>query len=125
MKDTGAWIFQTWAAAVISAMTSLYGIWVLKDQNNQNFLLMIMGFFFCVFAAITLQKMIRDNQEKAQDTASYRITTWSAFVISLTLTGYCLRSVELEHWHRAQLITSFLFVISSVFVLTKTLRDNA
>lgn len=121
MRDTGAWIFQTWMAVILSSGTSLYGIVGLRDQN---FLMMIMAFFFCVFAAISLQKMIRDNRDEDRDTTAYRMSSWGAFIISIGLTAYCLKSTELEHWHRMQLITSFLFVISSVFVLSKTIRDQ-
>jgi hypothetical protein len=121
MRDISAWIFQTWAAVILSSGASLYGIIGLKDQN---FLMMTMAFFFCVFAAISLQKMIRDNRDEDRDTTAYRMSSWSAFFVSSGLTTYCLKTTELEHWHRMQLITSFLFVISSVFVLSKTIRDQ-
>lgn len=52
------------------------------------------------------------------------MVSWGPFVIPMRCTTYCIQTVELEHWHRAQLITSFLFVISSAFVLAKTLRDH-
>jgi hypothetical protein len=52
------------------------------------------------------------------------MVSWGHFVIPMGCTTYCIQKVELEHWHRAQLITSFLFVISSVFVLATNLRDH-
>ena len=121
MKDSGAWIFQTWVAVICSSFTSLYGILKLTGQQQ---LLMLMSFFFCISAAVSLQKMIRDNQREERDTTAYRMISWGSFLVSIFFTGYCIREVELEHWHRSQLITSFLFVISSVFVLSKTIRDN-
>ncbi|MBM4291545.1 MAG: hypothetical protein FJ138_08950 [Deltaproteobacteria bacterium] len=121
MKDTGAWIFQTWVAVILSASASLYGIFQLTGQNK---LLMLISFFFCVSAAVSLQKMIRDNQREERDTTAYRMISWGSFLVSMSFMVYCVREVELEHWHRSQLVTSFLFVISSVFVLSKTIRDN-
>ena len=68
MKDTNAWVFQTWVAAIISLIASVIGIMGLEGTN-----LKLMGacLFACIYVSITLQKVIRDNQAETKDTLAY------------------------------------------------------
>jgi hypothetical protein len=121
MKDTFAWIFQIYAAVAIAFASSLYGIWGLAGMH---FEMISICLFLAVYVAITLQKMIRDNQKEERDTLIYRAIPWIGLVFAFVFTWRSLKTLPIDHWHLAQIITSFLFVISSVFVLAKTIRDQ-
>jgi hypothetical protein len=123
MRDTNAWIFQVWSAAALSVFASLYGIF---ELSGINFKLMTACLFVCMYVSITLQKMIRDNQSGRPDTLSYKFVTWAGLAFALYFTWSSIRDLgEIDVWHRNYLIVTFLFVVSSVFVLTKTVRDQA
>jgi len=70
------------------------------------------------------KKMIRDNQKEEKDTLIYRAVPWVGLAFSFIFTWRSLKSLPIDHWHFIQLVTSFLFVVSSVFVLSKTIRDQ-
>ena len=61
-RDTDAWVFQSWAAFVLSFGTTLTGIvWLPVDNWTRGFL--AMGLLFTVSACFTLAKTVRDSHE--------------------------------------------------------------
>lgn len=64
-RDTDAWVFQSWAAFVLSFGTTLTGIvWLPVDNWTRGFL--AMGLLFTVNACFTLAKTVRDNHEASK-----------------------------------------------------------
>ena len=64
-RDTDAWIFQSWAAFVLSLGTTLAGIiWMPVDNWIRGFL--VMGLLFTVNACFTLAKTVRDTHEASK-----------------------------------------------------------
>lgn len=62
IKDTAAWIFQTWTAFLLSASASGIGIFYLPvDPWVRGF--MGIAMLFTVASSFTLAKTIRDNHE--------------------------------------------------------------
>ena len=61
-QDTGAWIFQVWAAFLISFTTTVFGILRLPVDNWMRGFLW-MGLTFTVTSAFALAKTVRDNHE--------------------------------------------------------------
>lgn len=62
LKDTSAWIFQVWAAFVISFVASLVGIAYLPLVLWAK-CFVALAYVFTVSSAFTLAKTIRDNHE--------------------------------------------------------------
>jgi hypothetical protein len=60
--DTAAWIFQVWAAFLISFTTTVFGILRLPVDNWMRGFLW-MGLSFTVTSAFALAKTLRDNHE--------------------------------------------------------------
>ena len=121
--DTQAWIMQVWVAFALSILMCVYGVWNLSSEGTDRALLAV-GFFFCLSAAFTLQKTIRDNRDEQVDTQMWVFQVWAAFAIAFLLTGWGLFRLNIAGWHKMFLIASALYLISSSFVLSKTIRDN-
>lgn len=122
-RDTGAWVFQVWASFAIAVFLAIYSIWNLPGEAEGRMLL-AMGFFFCLSSSFVLAKAIRDNQYKAVDTPMWRGQVWAAFIIATCLTGWALSRMPLAHDYVWFVVTSWLFLVSSTFTLTKTMRDK-
>jgi hypothetical protein len=59
------------------------------------------------------------------DTGSWKIMVWLGFGISLALSAWSIYRMEIDYWHKISIISSSLFLISSAFTLSKTIRDKA
>jgi hypothetical protein len=122
-RDSSAWVFQVWASFAIAVGLCVYGIWNLPGPPEGKMLL-AMGFFFCLSSSFVLAKAIRDNQYKAVDTPMWRGQVWAAFIIASCLTGWTLSRIKLDESYVMFLAASWLFLVSSTFTLTKTVRDG-
>ena len=60
--DTNAWIFQVWAAFVLSLGTTLVGVYFLPTGLWVK-TCMLLGVLFTVSSSFTLAKTVRDNHE--------------------------------------------------------------
>ena len=59
-----------------------------------------------------------------QDTTSWLVQSWAAFVISTAAMLYGIWELPAHDWARAFLGIAFLFSVSASFTLAKTLRDR-
>ena len=122
-QDTNAWIMQVWISFACAVVLCIYGVWALPSAGTDRALLAV-GFFFCLSASFTLQKTVRDNRDEQIDTQMWVFQVWAAFVIAFLLTGWGLFRLTIDGWHKAFLVGAALYLVSSSFVLAKTIRDN-
>lgn len=121
-KDTKAWKMQVWlsfGAAVILCGT---GLAYLPGQDLDR-AFMVMGYVFCMSTAFALAKFVRDNEVRKTDTPMWSLVVWGGFAFAMALTGWGLVRMEINPTYKAFLGVSWLFLISTVFTLAKTLRD--
>ena len=83
-KPTAAFVGASWTAMLIGAGAYLIGLW------NSTMLLNEKGFYFVVlllglFAAVSLQKSVRDKIENIKVTGIYIAICWASFAIALLL----------------------------------------
>jgi hypothetical protein len=121
--DTQAWIVQVWIAFAVSVLLCAIGLWNLPALGTGRAFLTI-GFLFCISSALSLAKTIRDNRDERVDTDMWIMQVWIAFGVAVTSTLWGLLSIDLDFWRKAYFFASALFLISSTFVLAKTIRDN-
>ncbi len=120
--DTRAWRLQVWvsfAAAVGLCTTGL--LWLPGADLDRAF--MVMGYLFCLSMAFTVAKTVRDNETRRVDTPLWSAVVWGGFGMAMALTGWGLWRMEINPSYKAYLGVCWLFLISSVFTLAKTLRD--
>ena len=121
-RDTGAWRMQVWISFGIAALVCGTGLaWLPGGDLDRAF--MVMGYFFCLSAALVLSKYVRDNTIAPADTPLWAMVVWGGFGLSMALTGWGLWRKEINPTWKAYLLVSWLYLISSAFTLAKTLRD--
>ncbi len=121
-RDTRAWRAQVWISFGIAASLCATGLaWLPGEDLDRAF--MVMGYVFCLCSAFVLAKTIRDNQEQRQDSPMWSNVAWAGFVLAMVLTAWGLWRMNIQPVWKSYLLVSWLFLISSVFTLAKTLRD--
>ena len=121
-RDTSAWRLQVWLSFGIAASLCAIGLsWLPGSDLDRAF--MVMGYVFCLSTAFALAKFIRDNQHRSVDTPMWKLVVWSGFFLAMALTGWGLWRMGIDPIWKAYLLVCWLFLISSVFTLAKTLRD--
>ena len=120
--DTKAWKAQVWISFAVAASLCAIGLAYLPGQDLDR-AFMVMGYGFCLSAAFAVAKYVRDNQARRVDTPMWGTVVWGGFALAMALTGWGLWRMEVNPTYKAFLGVSWMFLISSVFTLAKTLRD--
>lgn len=123
-RDTQGWMMQTYASFGLAFLLAAVSVLNLNGQGLERVLVAVC-LFFLLFVTFTVSKTIRDNQFEQVDTNSWKIMVWLGFGISLALSSWSIYRMEIEFWHKISIIASSLFLISSAFTLSKTIRDKA
>ncbi len=121
-QDSKAWKVQVWASFALSIALSVIGLAYLPGEDLDR-AFMMMGYGFCISTAFALAKHVRDAQQGRNDTPGWSMVVWGGFSIAMALTGWGLWRMQISPSYKAFLGVSWLFLISSVFTLAKTLRD--
>ena len=120
--DTKAWKAQVWISFAAAAGLCAVGLaWLPGQDLDRAF--MFMGYGFCLSAAFMVAKYVRDNQGRRVDTPMWGTVVWGGFALAMALTGWGLWRMDINPTYKAFLGVAWLFLISSVFTLAKTLRD--
>jgi hypothetical protein len=122
-RDTKAWKAQVWISFATAAGLAGTGLaWLPGNEVERAF--MLMGYLFCVSTAFALAKFVRDNEGRRIDTPLWGLVVWGGFALAMALTGWGLVQMAVSPPYKAFLGVCWLFLISSVFTLAKTLRDE-
>ena len=122
-RDTTGWRTQVWLSFAIAVIACGAGVIQLPGQELDRAFLAL-GLFFCLFASFAVAKTIRDNRDGQVDTASWVMTVWIAFAAAIALTAWGLWRMNIPAWEKNYMIVSWLFLVSSTFTLSKTVRDG-
>ena len=121
-RDTRAWKMQVWVSFGLAVTLCGTGLAYLPGQDLDR-AFMVMGYVFCLSTAFALAKFVRDNEQRKTDTPMWGMVVWGGFMLAMALTGWGLWRMELNPTYKAFLGVCWLFLISGVFTLAKTLRD--
>ncbi len=121
-QDTRAWKLQVWVSFGIAVTLCGSGLAYLPGQDLDR-AFMVMGYMFCLSTAFALAKYVRDNEQRKTDTPMWGLVVWSGFALAMALTAWGLWRMDVNPTYKAFLGVSWLFLISAVFTLAKTLRD--
>ena len=121
-KDTKAWTAQVWISFGLAVSLCAIGLAYLPGEDLDR-AFMVMGYVFCTSAAFALAKYVRDNEVRRNDTPMWGLVVWSGFAFAMALTGWGLWRMNVNPTYKAFLGVAWLFLISTVFTLAKTLRD--
>ena len=124
--DTKAWKLQVWVSFGLAATLCGSGLAYLPGTDLDR-VFMVMGYLFCLSTAFALAKFVRDNEARrvgnTPDTPMWGLVVWGGFALAIALTGWGLWRMDVNPIYKAFLAVGWLFLISTVFTLAKTLRD--
>jgi len=121
-RDTKAWRAQVWISFGIAVSLCAIGLSYLPGSDIDR-AFMLMGYTFCLSSAFALAKFVRDNELRNTDTPLWGLVVWLGFALAMGLTAWGVVRMDVNPTYKAFLGVSWLFLISSVFTLAKTLRD--
>lgn len=123
-KPTAAFIGASWLALLVGACTYAIGLWNAEMQLNEK------GYYFTIllyglFAAVSLQKSVRDRMEGIKVTALYFGLCWLSVAICMLLLTVGLWNATLAPSEKGFYAMSFLLSLFGGVAVQKNVRDVA
>lgn len=122
-KPSKSFILASWAAFASGVAAYLIGL------NNSTMMLNEKGYYLSVlvlglFAAISLQKTVRDKNENIPTTNLYFIICWVAMILAISLVGAGLWNAALTKSEKGFYAMSFALSIFASIAVQKNVRDS-
>lgn len=123
-KPSMAFIGASWLALLIGITTYLIGLWNAEMMLNEK------GYYFTVlmyglFAAISVQKSVRDKAEGIPVTPIYFGLSWFSVLLTLLLLVVGLINATLTRSEKGFFAMSFVLSLFAVIAVQKNTRDSA
>ncbi|KQV90002.1 hypothetical protein ASD15_25295 [Massilia sp. Root351] len=123
-RPTAAFVGASWAALLVGAATYLTGLWNATMQLNEK------GYYFTLlayglFAAVSLQKSVRDRMEGIPVTNMYFGLCWISLLLALLLLSVGLFNATLAPSEKGFYAMSFVLSLFAAVAVQKNVRDSA
>lgn len=123
-RPTGAFIGASWAALIVGMVVYVSGLWNADVQLNEK------GYYFTVlmyglFAAVSLQKTVRDRMEEIPVTNIYYGLCWLSLVLAILLLTVGLWNAKMSGSEKGFYAMSFLLSLFAAVAVQKNVRDVA
>lgn len=123
-RPTSAFIGASWAALLAGSIAYFAGLWNAGMPLNEK------GYYFTIFmyglfAAVSLQKSVRDRLEGVPVTGIYFGLCWLSLGISVVLLIFGLWNASLTPSEKGFFAMSFLLSLFAVIAIQKNVRDVA
>ncbi|TDG08478.1 hypothetical protein E1N52_11175 [Paraburkholderia guartelaensis] len=121
-QPTFAFVAAAWAALFAGFCAYLIGLWNAGMQLNEK------GYYFTVlvlglYAAISLQKSVRDRAEGIPVTGIYYFLSWTALVLAVALLVVGLFNATLALSEKGFYSMSFVLSLFGAVTVQKNTRD--
>lgn len=121
-QPTPAFIGASWAVLLIGILAYLMGLWNAQMMLNEK------GYYFAVlclglYAAISLQKTIRDKAEGVPTTQLYFMISWLALGIAIALIVIGLFNASLTLSEKGFYMMAFTMSLFAAITVQKNTRD--
>ncbi len=121
-QPSAAFIGASWTALIIGITAFITGLWNAAMALNEK------GYYFTVlmfglFAAISVQKAVRDQLENIPVTNLYYGIAWFATILSIILLTVGLWNADLEKSEKGFYAMSFVLSMFSAIAVQKNTRD--
>lgn len=122
-KPSAAFTAASWVSLLAGVCAYIIGLWNAAMQLNEK------GYYFTVlmfalFAAISLQKAVRDQLEGIPVTNLYYGLAWFATILTLVLLTVGLWNAELSKSEKGFYAMSFVLSVFSAIAVQKNTRDT-
>jgi uncharacterized membrane protein YiaA len=121
-QPSAAFIAASWSALLIGVTAFIIGLWNAGMQLSEK------GYYFTVlmfglFAAISVQKAVRDQLEGIPVTNLYYGLAWFCTLLSIVLLTVGLWNAELEKSEKGFYAMSFALGLFAAIAVQKNTRD--
>lgn len=121
-KPSNAFIGASWTALLIGVSAFIIGLWNAEMQLNEK------GYYFTVlmfglFAAISVQKAVRDQLEGIPVTNIYYGLAWFSTILTIILLTVGLWNADIMRSEKGFYAMSFVLSIFSAIAVQKNTRD--
>jgi len=121
-QPSAAFIAASWAALFIGVIAFLIGLWNAKMELNEK------GYYFTVlmfglFAAISVQKAVRDQLENIPVTNLYYGIAWFSTLLAIVLLTVGLWNADMEKSEKGFYAMSFVLSLFAAIAVQKNTRD--
>lgn len=123
-RPTAAFVGSSWLALATGGLAYLIGLWnsgMALNEKGFYFILLVFG----LFAAVSLQKSVRDRLEGIPVTGIYFALCWAGLFIALLLLAVGLWNAELARSEKGFFAMAFLFSLFGSVAVQKNVRDLA
>ncbi len=122
-KPSAAFIGASWLALVIGIGTYLIGLWNAEMQLNEK------GYYFIIlmyglFAAVSVQKSVRDKAEGVPVTPIYYGLSWLSVLITMALLVIGLFNATLLRSEKGFFAMTFVLSLFAAIAVQKNTRDS-
>jgi len=122
LRPSAAFIGASWMALIIGISAFIIGLWNAEMELNEK------GYYFTVlmfglFAAISVQKAVRDQLEGIPVTNLYYGLSWFATILSVILLTVGLWNAEMLKSEKGFYAMSFLLSLFAAITVQKNTRD--
>ena len=121
-RPSAAFVGASWTALLIGAATYLIGLWNASMALNEK------GYYFTIlmyglFAAVSLQKSVRDRLEAIPVSALYFGLCWLSLLLALLLLTVGLAHANLAASEKGFYAMSFVLSLFAAVAVQKNVRD--
>lgn len=121
-RPTGAFVAASWVALIAGALTYLIGLWNAGMQLNEK------GYYFTLlmyglFAAVSLQKSVRDRSEAIPVSGLYFGLCWMSVTLAVGLLGVGLYNASLAPSEKGFYAMAFVLSLFAAVAVQKNVRD--
>lgn len=121
-RPTAAFVGASWLALIVGASTYAIGLWNAQMALNEK------GYYFTLlmyglFAAVSLQKSIRDRLEGVKVTGIYFSLCWVSLLLSIALLTVGLFNATLQSSEKGFFAMSFVLSLFAAVAVQKNVRD--
>ncbi len=123
-KPSMAFIGASWMALLLGTTTYLIGLWnaaMLPNEKGYYFIVLMYG----LFAAVSVQKSVRDKAEGIPVTAIYYGLSWFSVLLTLLLLTIGLINATLTLSEKGFFAMSFVLSLFAVIAVQKNTRDTS
>jgi len=122
-QPSAAFIGASWIALFTGVLAFIIGLWNAEMELNEK------GYYFTVlmfglFAAISVQKAVRDQLEGVPVTNLYYSIAWFSTILCIVLLVIGLWNAELERSEKGFYAISFVLSIFAAIAVQKNTRDQ-
>ncbi len=123
-RPTAAFVGASWGALLIGACAYLIGLWNADMQlNEKGYYLTLL--LYGLFAAVSLQKTVRDRSEGLRVTNMYVGVCWISVLAAILLLVVGLWNATLAPSEKGFYAMSFTLSLFAVVAVQKNVRDVA